>query len=287
MLRMLLHLNNNMYYTKMHGAGNSFIVTENLHGELQGEDLSILALKLCSPETGPGADGLIVVMPSDSSADFGMRFFNADGSLGEMCGNGARCLARYGIEHTLASNPENIRILTTAGLVFGRRIDRELYEVRLNDPSVIDLERDVHIGGAIIRCSYIELGSPGIPHAIVLTGAEELENLDVLRKRARALRHSPSFPKGANVTHACLTAKDRVRAITYERGVENFTLACGTGCGALAVSLILRNLVPGNTLTIDMPGGELQVRLTRHGDTVRDILLTGPTAIVEEGKFAI
>ena len=87
-----------MRYTKMHGAGNSFLLTESLHGELQGEDLSGLALRLCDARTGPGADGLIVLVPA-AEADFGMLFYNADGSLGEMCGNGARCLARYGVEH--------------------------------------------------------------------------------------------------------------------------------------------------------------------------------------------
>ena len=103
-----------MRYTKMHGAGNSFILTENLHGELEGKDLSILALRLCSPDSGPGADGMIVVSPAREDADFGMLFYNADGSLGEMCGNGARCIARYGVEHGLAADPENIRIRTTA-----------------------------------------------------------------------------------------------------------------------------------------------------------------------------
>ncbi len=276
-----------MLYTKMHGAGNSFILTENLHGELQGEDLRILALRACSPESGPGADGLIVIVPaSGGDADFGMLFYNSDGSLGEMCGNGARCLARYGVEHGLCRNPEKIRFLSTAGMILGRRISRDLYEVRLNDPSVTDLSRAAEAGGETVRCSYIELGSPGIPHAVVLVQESEFENPDALRERGRILRHSPSFPKGANVTFAALKGKTRVRAVTFERGVEDFTLACGTGCGAVAVSLILSGLVPGEELTVEMPGGELSVRLTRNGDRVRDILLTGPTAVVEEGSLS-
>ena len=274
-----------MHYTKMHGAGNSFILTENLHGELQGEDLSILALRLCNPDTGPGADGMIVVIPGTADSDFGMLFYNDDGSLGEMCGNGARCIARYGAEHGLAPDPEHIRIATTAGLVFGRRVTTELYEVRLNDPSVIDLDCEAAVGTETVLCSYVELGSPGIPHAVVLIDESSLEDLDTLRIRARTLRHSPSFPKGANVTHVCLIAENLVRAITFERGVEDFTLACGTGCGALAVSLILKGLVPDNSLTVDMPGGRLSVCLTRHGDSVSDILLTGPTAVVSEGTM--
>ncbi|MBR0161559.1 MAG: diaminopimelate epimerase [Oscillospiraceae bacterium] len=276
-----------MYYTKMHGAGNSFILTENLRGELQGEDLSILALRLCSPETGPGADGMIVVVPAEAPADFGMLFYNSDGSLGEMCGNGARCIARYGAEHGLAPDPENIRVQTTAGLVSGRRITQEQYEVRLNDPSVIRLVCDAETDSGSVRCSYVELGSPGIPHAVVLSEETVFQDPDLLRERARALRHSPTFPKGANVTFVSPLSENRVRAITFERGVEDFTLACGTGCGAVAVSLILQGVVPGNCLEIEMPGGLLRVRLRRDGDTVRDILLTGPTAVVETGEYAL
>ena len=86
-----------MRYTKMHGAGNSFLLLENRNDALQGEDLSVLAQRLCDPTSGPGADGLILVLPA-KEADAAMRFYNADGSLGEMCGNGARCLARYCVE---------------------------------------------------------------------------------------------------------------------------------------------------------------------------------------------
>ena len=108
-----------------------------------------------------------------------------------------------------------------------------------------------------------------------------------LRERGRQLRHSPEFPKGANVTFFAPTGENSVRAITFERGVENFTLACGTGCGATAVSLMLRGLIPGDTLVIHMPGGTLSVRVNRTGDTIHDIFLTGPTAIVEEGEVSV
>ena len=267
----------------MHGAGNSFVLTENLHGELQGEDLSGLALRLCAASD---TDGMIVIVPAAAEkADFGMLFYNADGSLGEMCGNGARCVARYGVEHGLAPDPERIRILTTAGLVTARRIDEERYEVRLNDPSVIDQHRPAEALGTVFDCAYIELGDPGIPHAVVETEAVDFDDLDALRERGRALRWSPAFPRGANVSFVCRTGQSRVRAITFERGVEDFTQACGTGCGSIAASLILRGTVPGSELTIDMPGGELTVRLRREGQRVSDILLTGPTAVVGKIEY--
>ena len=269
-----------MRYTKMHGAGNSFLILEDLHGELQGENPQDLALRFCSPLTGPGADGMIVLKP-DREADFAMDFLNSDGSVGEMCGNGARCVARYAVEHGLSPDPENIRFRATAGMITARRIDRTRYELRLPDPSVMDLLRSTGEG----FCSYVELGDPGLPHAVVEVPSSAFEDLDVLRRRGRALRHNPVFPKGANVSFVCLTGEKSVRAVTFERGVEDFTLACGTGCGAIALSLILRGRIPGNRAEIDMPGGHLSVTLRREGQTARDLLLTGPTALVEEGRL--
>ena len=277
----------NMHYTKMHGAGNSFVITENLHGELQSGDLSVLALRLCDPETGVGADGMIVLIPAGKDADFGMLFYNSDGSLGEMCGNGARCAARYGFEHGLASDPGCIRIQATAGVVTGRKISTEQYEIRLNNPSVIDLHCCAMIGSAAVPCSYIELGSPGIPHAVVTTEPEKLDNPESIREFASALRFSPSFPKGANVTFVSPLGEASVRAVTFERGVEDFTLACGTGCAAAAVSLMLNGTVPREDLNILMPGGILHVQVHRDGNTIREILLTGPTAYVEDGDYSL
>jgi diaminopimelate epimerase len=276
-----------MHYTKMHGAGNSFVIIENLHNELQGGDLRVLALRLCNPETGPGADGMIVLVPSGKDADFGMLFYNSDGSLGEMCGNGARCAARYGFERGLASDPDHICIQATAGLVTGKKNSTEQYEIRLNNPSVIDLHCCAQAGSESVLCSYIELGSPGIPHAVVPAEPEMLDNPESIRNLASALRFSPSFPKGANITFVSPSKESFTRAITFERGVEDFTLACGTGCAATAVALMLNGTVIGEDIDILMPGGMLHVRVHRDGNTVQEILLTGPTAYVGSGRYSI
>ena len=269
-----------MRYTRMHGAGNTFLVTEDPHTALTGEELSLLARRLCDARTGPGADGLIVLRPGGPSADLAMLFYNADGSLGEMCGNGARCVARYAWEHGLAPDPERIRIRATAGLVTGRRLSRERYQVRLNEPSVLELRREVEAAGRRFVCGYVELGEPGLPHAVVEAAPEELDDPARLRPLGRALRYCAAFPKGANVSFYTLTGPASVRAITFERGVEDFTPACGTGCGAMALSLLLSSRVAGDELTVDMPGGQLRVELRRDGEAVRDLLLTGPTAVV-------
>lgn len=271
-----------MEYTRMHGAGNSFVVIDNMDGGLEKARLSQLAEELCARY---GSDGILVTCPAEKlEADFGMLYYNADGSLGEMCGNGARCIARYGFEHGLADNPDCIRILATAGVVTGRRISEELYEVRLNDPLIAEPHRPASARGVEYDCAYAELGNPGIPHAVVLTPEEDFNDMEALRERGRELRYSPAFPKGANVTFVYLTGGSSVRAITFERGVEDFTLACGTGCGATAVSLALRGMLPGNHIEIDMPGGHLSVRFTRDGGEVRDVFLTGPTAYITDDK---
>ena len=274
-----------MHYTRMHGAGNSFVVIENRNGELDGTDLSALAVRLCA-ETGESkADGMMIVLPGDAEADFGMLFYNSDGTPGEMCGNGARCIVRYGLEHGYAPDAQNIRVRATAGLVTGRRIEGEIFEIRLNDPTVVDLHRAAEAAGRTYDCAYLELGCPGLPHAVVEVEESALDDLDALRVLGRELRRSPAFPKGANVTFVHRTGLSAARAITFERGVEDFTLACGTGCGCTAAAMILRGRVPGNSLEIDMPGGHLSVRLTPENGTARDIYLTGPTAVVGEGKI--
>ena len=267
-----------MKFTKMHGAGNDFVIINLLEEKLDPASAPELARKLCARRTGIGADGLMLTAKAEDGGDFKLLFYNADGSLGEMCGNGARCIARYGFEHGLAG--EKQRIETTAGLVTGERITDTLYRIRLNDPSVVDLERKAEGYG----CSYIELGDPGIPHAVVVMDNWDTMPHGELFKLGKKLRFSPAFPKGANVSFVKLVDAERVKAVTYERGVEDFTLACGTGSGSIVAALTLRGFVSGNDVTVSMPGGDLSVSLKSDGSSVCDIFLTGPTCKVCEGE---
>lgn len=267
-----------MKFTKMHGAGNDFVIINTLTESIDLDAATLLARTLCSRRTGIGADGLMLAAPAQGDADYRLLFYNADGSLGEMCGNGARCIARYGYEHGLAGKTQ--RIETTAGLVTGERMSETLYRIRLNDPSVIDLHREAEG----LDCAYIELGCPGIPHAVLIKNDWDEMPVDELCVLGKALRYSHAFPKGANVSFVKLMGKDEVKAVTYERGVEDFTLACGTGCGSIVTALTLMGLVSGENVRVSMPGGELSVSLTRDGDTARDVYLTGPTCVVFEGE---
>lgn len=272
-----------MRFTKMHGAGNDFIIINNMEENLPAAALPALARKLCAPHTSIGADGLMVVQKAGKGGDYGMLFFNSDGSLGEMCGNGARCIARYGYENGLAG--EQQRIETTAGLVTGQRLSPRIYRVRLNDPSRIDLHRKVRAGGRDYDCGYVELGDPCIPHAVLLTPELDEADRDALRALGRELRFSPAFPKGANVNFVKLLEDGSARVLTYERGVEDFTLACGTGCGSVTVVLTLLGLVSGEELRLHNQGGELRVSVSAENGSAKDILLSGPTNIVCAGEI--
>lgn len=272
-----------MRFTKMHGAGNDFVLINNMVEHIPPEKMSAVARHICTRRLSVGADGVMFVDAPQSGGDYRMCFYNADGSLGEMCGNGARCIARYGYENGLAGEVQHIE--TTAGLVTGWRVSERLYRVRLNDPSVIELAREADVDGVRYVCGYVELGCPGLPHAVVMLDDWDAMAEDKLRALGRSLRYHPAFPKGANVTFVKKVGDNALKAVTFERGVEDFTLACGTGCGATTAVLTLRALVSGENTRIQMPGGELSVTLTMQGNAVCDIFLTGPTNIVCEGEL--
>ncbi len=271
-----------MQFWKMNGAGNDFIVLNNLEERLPTEDFPAIARTLCERHMSIGADGFMVVDAPTEGGDYKMLFFNSDGSIGEMCGNGARCICRYGYERGLAGEVQTVE--TTAGIVTGKRIDSRLYKIRLNDPTTIQLNAPVEVDGVKYDCAYVELGNPGLPHAVVpyhdLRNADENE----LRELGRKIRWHRNFPKGANVNFYEIIGEDLVYERTFERGVEDFTYACGTGTGSLVTVLTLQGKVSGSGVRVDMTGGTLIIDVEREGSVVRDLYLTGPTNIVAKGE---
>ena len=271
-----------MKFWKMNGAGNDFVILNNLEERLPHEVLPAVAKTLCERHMSIGADGMMVVEAPTQGGDYKMLFFNSDGSMGEMCGNGARCICRYGYETGLAGEIQTVE--TTAGIVTGQRIDQRLYKIRLNDPTTVKLDSPVEIDGVKYACSYVELGNPGIPHAVVpyhdLKNADENE----LRELGRAIRWYKDFPKGANVNFYEITGEDTVFERTFERGVEDFTYACGTGTGSLVTVLTLQGKVSGHGVKVNMTGGQLIIDVEREGSSIQDLYLTGPTNIVAKGE---
>lgn len=271
-----------MRFWKMNGAGNDFLVLNNLEEKLPEEMFPALARTLCERRLSIGADGLMVVDEARSEGDYRMLFYNSDGSAGEMCGNGARCICRYGYENGLAGEVQ--RVETTAGLVTGWRMDRRQYRVRLNDPGEVRLSYPVELDGTVWPCAYVELGNPGLPHAVVPYSGLREANADELRELGRKLRWHPAFPKGANVNFYELTGPDQLYERTFERGVEDFTYACGTGTGSVVTVLTLLGKVGGKGVRAEMTGGILTVDAEREGDRIVNLYLTGPTNIVCKGE---
>lgn len=271
-----------MKFWKMNGAGNDFIVIDNRDGTVDAAQWPRIAQTLCERHLSVGADGLMVVERPTSGGDYRMLFFNSDGSVGEMCGNGARCICRYGYENGLAGDVQ--RVETTAGLVTGWRVDERMYRIRLNDPCNLRLDGKALIDGTAWDYAYVELGDPGIPHAVV--PVKNLRDFDTakLRELGRRLRYYPEFPKGANVNFYEIIGPDHIYERTYERGVEDFTYACGTGTGSVVTALTLLGQVSGQNVRVDMTGGTLFIDVVcREDGGVSDLFLTGPTNVVCKG----
>ncbi len=273
-----------MEFWKMNGAGNDFIVIDDRRDDVPADKWPELARTLCERHLSIGADGLMAVKRPTCGGDYRMLFFNSDGSMGEMCGNGARCICRYGYENGLAGEVQ--RVETTAGLVTGWRMDRRQYRVRLNDPCRLRLDGKAEVDGAVYDCAYVELGDPGIPHAVV--PMQDLQSCDTqaLFRLGRRLRYHRDFPKGANVNFYEIIGPDHLYERTYERGVEDFTYACGTGTGSVVTVLTLLGRVSGHNVRVDMAGGTLTIDVARRMDgSVSDLFLTGPTNIVCRGEI--
>lgn len=254
----------NVWY--MSGAGNDFMVIDARDGVY---DFEKLALELCKLT---GADGFMAVDRS-AVADFKLHFYNSDGSRGEMCGNGARCICKYAYDHGIAG--KTMTVETDAGLVHGWRLEENRYRVKLNNPGVLDLDRRPD-------AAYVELGTPGVPHSVTEIPGLEWSFADDLREKARILRYAPEFPKGVNVNFYTWLDKTTIRVLTYERGVEDYTLACGTGCGSIASVLWTKGQLPGGVLTCQNRGGELTVTVGGEKGVVESIFLEGPAELVRE-----
>ena len=249
----------------MNGAGNDFMVMDARGGTY---DFESLALELCKLT---GADGFMAADNSEK-ADFKLHFYNSDGSRGEMCGNGARCICRFA--HDIGLAGDSMTVETDAGPVPGWRLSDSQYKVQLNNPGILDLCRKGDI-------AYVELGDPGVPHAVAEYRGDLWADAEKLRVRMETLRHDSAFPKGANVNFYQWIGENEVRVLTFERGVEDYTLACGTGCGSVAVSLWTQGKLPEGRLTAHNRGGTLKVTVSGTAQKVENLLLEGPTEVTK------
>ena len=261
----------------MNGAGNDFIMLDNRDEKLALGPARIALL--CDRHRDFGADGVLAVEPPVRGADFRMRYYNADGGEAEMCGNGARCFARFA--RRLGANKSVISFETLAGIIRASFPDNEV-RVAMSDPHSHRPPVSLDING---RSQEVHFVNTGVPHAVVFT--DDVETVDVSKDGA-ALRYHPAFaPKGANANFVQVLSPESIAIRTYERGVEGETLACGTGVCAGALLHHLRTGSP-SPVHVKVRGGDtLQVAFERSASGFRHVTLTGPADFVFDGTISL
>ncbi len=264
-------------FTKMNGAGNDFVVVDNRDGRSSLDARRIA--RLCDRHRGVGADGLLAVEPAANGADFRMRYYNADGGEAEMCGNGARCFARFA--GRLAGQDEAVSFETIAGVITAKLLGDRV-QIQMSQPGPMKLNEQVEADGVAHAFHTV---NTGVPHAVLLV--ENLASVDV-QKIGSALRwHAHFAPKGTNVNFVQTLEPGLLAIRTYERGVEGETLACGTG--VVASALVHQRLTGApSPLRVRVQGGDaLEVGFEIDGDTYRNVTLAGPADFVFDGEVQV
>jgi len=265
-------------FTKMHGAGNDFVMIENLDGsiELSTEQVA----RMCKRRLGIGADGLILLNPPQADdTDATMIYYNADGGRVDMCGNGARCFTSFALQNGVG-NDESISFLTDAGPMKASASDG-LFTINMTPVHSIELDQELDTEHGSYNFDFM---NTGVEHVVVFSDA--IDRIDIVPEGS-AIRYHSRFPKGTNVNFAEIQNDGVIKVRTYERGVEDETLACGTGVTAVAIAA---NLTKNQQFPISVlvrGGDTLSVDLHREGDDISNITLTGPAKIVFRGKIQI
>jgi diaminopimelate epimerase len=264
-------------FSKMNGAGNDFVLIDNRVGDLQLAADQIV--KICDRHRGVGADGVLVLERATNGADFRMRYYNADGGEAEMCGNGARCFARYASR--VAGPKEELSFETPAGVI-GATLQGELVRLEMSEPKDLRLGITIPLPDRQVAAHFV---NSGVPHVVV--PVDDLESVDV-RGLGSAIRHHDLFaPKGANANFLKERGERQIAIRTYERGVEDETLACGTGVVASALIFAALKNVSGPIGVLVRGGNELLVGFDRSGDQFKNVTLTGPADFVFEGTIDV
>lgn len=263
-------------FTKMNGAGNDFVLIDDRAQKLRLEREQIV--RLCDRHRGVGADGAIFLVPCTSGrATWAWHFYNNDGSAGEMCGNGARCFARF-VQKCTGSSAD-FTFETEAGVV-SARFDGELVTVNLTAPTNMRLSEELPLS---VGPQTVHSINTGVPHAVLFVPDADKAMVQQLGPEIR--RHSHFAPKGTNVNFVQVLGPNHIRVRTFERGVEGETLACGTGvtASALIASRIHHFSSP---VKVQVQGGDtLQVTFAMNGAEFKDVRLTGPADFVFEGTI--
>jgi diaminopimelate epimerase len=265
-------------FTKMNGAGNDFVVVDNRAGHIQMTSAQVV--RLCDRHRGVGADGLMLLVPARSGkADWAWDFYNSDGSAADMCGNGARCFARF-VQRTVGLNG-NFTFETAAGVITAS-FNGDRVTVNLTKPTQLQLNQSVSLTtGSTLLHSL----NTGVPHAVQFV--PDADRAMVMQLGPEIRRHPHFGPRGTNVNFVQVLGPNHIRVRTFERGVEGETLACGTGVSAAAM---ISARVHGFTspVKVQVQGGDLlEVSFAEANGEFDQVRLTGPADFVFTGRIEL
>jgi diaminopimelate epimerase len=263
-------------FFKMSGSGNDFILIDNREKVVEENGLSDMIKKVCRRKMSVGADGFILVEKSDQ-VDFNWRFFNSDGSLAEMCGNGARCAARFAYLNGIAG--KEMAFGTDAGIVSASVTDKGA-KIKMPNPKDIRTDYNIELERGSLSVHSV---NTGVPHVVVIV--DELDCVDVINQ-GREIRYFKSFsPAGTNVNFISVQNDGSIAIRTYERGVEDETLACGTGSIAGAVIMASKEKISSPVRILTKSNEFLKVFFNRKNGVFTDIYLEGDARVIYSGKL--
>jgi len=263
-------------FFKMSGSGNDFIIVDNRDGIVDEADLLNFIVKVCRRKMSVGADGFILVENAEG-ADFKWRFFNSDGSVAEMCGNGARCVARFAYLNGIVG-PE-MSFETGAGIVEAQ-VAGESVKIKMTDPSDLKTDYTLELKDRSVSVSSI---NTGVPHVVIVT--DTLDDVEVVKMGREIRLHDMFAPAGTNVNFICPIKDDTIGIRTYERGVEDETLACGTGSVAGALILARKVKIDGPINVLTRSGGKLKIYYKENNATYQDVYLEGDARVIYRAKL--
>jgi diaminopimelate epimerase len=265
-------------FAKMNGAGNDFVLIDNRSRQMELQPAQIV--RLCDRHKGVGADGVILLVPCVSGkADWAWDFYNSDGSSAEMCGNGARCFARFVRRLTGGDGP--ISFETRAGVITALFKDSNV-TVNLTPPKDLKLRQQVPLTLGVAKINSLDTG---VPHAVLFVPDADKAMVSIL---GAEIRNHPHFaPKGTNVNFVQVLGPGRIRVRTYERGVEGETLACGTGVTASALITAELRAYPSPVQVQVQSGDTLEISFERSNGQFTQVGLTGPAEFAFEGRIEV
>jgi len=267
---------NKIYFTKMVASGNDFVVIDNRDEKI--EVTPNLVRKICQRKLGVGADGILIVERS-KIANFKMRIINSDGSEAEMCGNGGRCIAKFAQVKKIANS--KMKFETLAGIIEAKIINQRV-KVKLTNPINLELNKKLQLKDAEVTVHCL---NTGVPHAVLITTG--IEKVDVVKLGRQIRWHEVFAPAGTNVNFIQPVDNYTIKIRTYERGVEDETLACGTGSAAAACIASILGLIKTPVKMITKSEEVLEIDFDKTEGDITNLYLTGDVQIVYEGMIMI